>query len=55
MLGKLLGLVTAGVFVGAAIVEIAGFMKRKQRASDESLPPHKRDEAIETQPTCPTA
>lgn len=46
MLGKVLGLVTAGVFVGAAAVEILGCLARS-RAGKEPLPPQATDEDLE--------
>jgi hypothetical protein len=36
MLGKLLGLVTAGVFVGAAVVEVLGYLTRRRTAGCRS-------------------
>ncbi len=40
MLGKVLGIVTAGVFVGAAVVEISGYMARRRAdEKDDRKPP----------------
>ena len=36
MLGKLLGLVTAGVFVGAVAIEVLGYMVRHPAAENRS-------------------
>ncbi len=52
MLGKLLGLVTAGIFVGAAAVEVLGYFTR-HRAGKEPLPPQATDEGIEGTPARP--
>jgi len=46
MLGKLLGLVTAGIFVGAAVIEVLGYLTGHHDAR-EPLPPHSTDEGIE--------
>jgi hypothetical protein len=46
MLGKVLGLVTAAVFVGAAVVEISGYLAR-DRARKNPLPPEARDQEID--------
>ena len=50
MLGKLLGLVTAGAFVGAAAVEVLGYLTR-HRAGKEPLPPQATDDGIEDSET----
>jgi len=46
MLGKVLGLVTAGVFVGAAAVELSGLLARR-RPDKETLPPQATDKDAE--------
>lgn len=43
MLGKVLGMVTAGVFIGAAAVEISGYLAR-DRAGKRPLPPQATDQ-----------
>ncbi len=45
MLGKVFVLVTAGAFVGAAAVEVFGFLIRR-RADKEPLPPQAMYEGI---------
>lgn len=45
MLGKVLGLVTAGAFVGAAVVEILGCFARS-RAGKKPLPTQATDEDL---------
>lgn len=39
MLGKVLGLATAGVFIGAAVMEILGSMTRRRAGKEPFLPP----------------
>jgi hypothetical protein len=46
MLGKVLGMVTAGVFVGAAAIEISGHLAR-DRAGKKPLPPEATHQDVE--------
>ena len=46
MLGKLLGMLTAAVFIGAAAVEISGYLTR-DRTAKKPLPPEATDQDIE--------
>lgn len=39
MLGKVLGIVTAGVFVGAAAVEISGYLSRRRTGKGRGQEP----------------
>ncbi len=51
MLGKVLGLVTAGVFVGAAAMELLGFFTRDRadgKTDGEPVPPSTTDDDAET-------
>lgn len=49
MLGKVLGVVSAGVFVGAAVVEISGYMARRRvgEKDDRKPPPEAVDHDVE--------
>ncbi len=46
MLGKVLGLVVAGVFIGAAVVEFSGLLSRR-RSGKEVFPPQATDKDTE--------
>jgi len=54
MLGKVLGLVTAGVFVGAAVIELMGFWTRKDPDNAPGLTGANDDET-NTETNCTTA